>query len=76
MAATAADRRLYKQHDAHWLENGQIMAFSNGNERPEGNFSTVERFTLAITPEGDYPIAADAAWDLCLRLALPLRTRP
>ena len=59
---TAADRRLYKQHDAHWLENGQIMAFSNGNERPEGNFSTVERFTPAITPEGTYPIAADAAW--------------
>ena len=59
---TAEDRTLYKQHDAHWLDNGQIMVFSNGNGRPEGDFSTVERFTPAITQEGTYPISGDAAW--------------
>ena len=59
---TAADRVLYKQHDAHWLDNGQVMAFSNGNERPEGNFSTVEWFTPAMTPEGTYPIDDVLAW--------------
>ena len=58
--APPADRVLYKQHDAHWLDNGQVMAFSNGNERPEDNFSTVERFTPAMTPEGTYPI--DDLW--------------
>lgn len=59
---TASDRTLYKQHDAHWLDNGQIMTFSNGNDRPEGEFSTVERFTPAMTPEGTYPIDNAQAW--------------
>ena len=59
---TPSDRTLYKQHDAHWLDNGQVMTFSNGNERPEGDFSTVERFTPAMTPEGTYPIDDLLAW--------------
>lgn len=44
---TAANKKLFGQHNAHWIENGlpfagQIMIFNNGNGRTGGNYSTVE----------------------------------
>ena len=32
---TEEDRVFHSQHDARWIENGQMMVYSNGNERPE-----------------------------------------
>ena len=40
-AGTAADQRLFTQHDAHWIPKGypgegHILVFNNGNGRPGG----------------------------------------
>jgi hypothetical protein len=45
----AEDQRLFGQHTARWLkETGstKIILFNNGNQRPEGEFSTIEIITL------------------------------
>lgn len=44
------DRKMYKQHDAHWipggyLDSGKIMIFNNGQER-DTLFSTVDVFEI------------------------------
>ena len=44
---TAADQKLFGQHNARWLEKGlpyenQIMIFNNGLNRTGGDYSTVE----------------------------------
>ena len=59
---TASDRVLHSQHDARWIQNGQVMVFSNGNERPDGFFSTVEVITPPLNPEGGYTLEGDAPW--------------
>ena len=59
---TAADRILHSQHDARWIENGQVMVFSNGNERPAGHFSTVEVFTPPTNADGTYNLDPNAPW--------------
>lgn len=59
---TASDRVLHSQHDARWIQNGQIMVFSNGNERPDGLFSTVEVITPPLNSEGGYALAPTEPW--------------
>lgn len=59
---TEADRVLHSQHDARWIDSGQIMVFSNGNERPDGLYSTVEIITPPINPNGTYSIDPTAAF--------------
>ncbi|MES2593443.1 MAG: aryl-sulfate sulfotransferase [Bacteroidota bacterium] len=44
---TTANKKLFGQHNAHWIESGlpyadQIMVFNNGLNRTGGNYSTVE----------------------------------
>lgn len=41
------DRKFFGQHDAHWIDagledEGKIMIFNNGINRPDGNYSTIE----------------------------------
>lgn len=59
---TAADRILYSQHDARWIQDGQIMVFSNGNERPDGLFSTVEVMTPPLNGDGTYYLSPTMPW--------------
>src|SRR5262249_52369420 len=45
-AGTAADRRLFSQHDPHWIPEGlqgagHVLVFNNGGGRPDGNYSSV-----------------------------------
>ncbi|MEZ5963979.1 MAG: aryl-sulfate sulfotransferase [Planctomycetota bacterium] len=61
-AGTEADRQLYWQHDAHWIENhlpggGHIMVFNNGGQdRPGGPHSTVDELVLPPADiGGNYP---------------------
>jgi hypothetical protein len=47
-----SDRIFFMQHDARWIETdypdeGKIMVFNNGLNRPEGNYSSID----IITPE-------------------------
>lgn len=53
----ADDCDLFGQHDARWIGNSQIIVFSNGVDRPQGNFSTVEIFTLPLNSQGAYDLA-------------------
>ena len=55
---TEEDRVFHSQHDARWIENGQMMVYSNGNERPEGPFSTVEIFSPPLLPSGNYNLTS------------------
>lgn len=55
------DRVFHSQHDARWIDNGQMMVFSNGNERLEGLYSTVELFTPPMLPNGTYNLNPDEA---------------
>ncbi len=59
---TAADRILHSQHDARWIQDGQVMVFSNGNERPDGFFSTVEVMTPPLNEDGSYSLNLTSPW--------------
>jgi hypothetical protein len=57
-AGTAADQRLFTQHDAHWIPEGlpgagHMLVFSNG-ARPDGNYSSVDEVVLPVDAEGRY----------------------
>ena len=62
-----ADRRLFSQHDARWIEPGlvgagNIMFFNNGGGRPEGQFSTVDEIAPPVDASGNYTLAAGSAF--------------
>ncbi|MDA0729818.1 MAG: aryl-sulfate sulfotransferase [Bacteroidetes bacterium] len=59
---TGQDQILFSQHDARWIQDGQIMVFSNGNDRPAGEFSTVEIITPPLNEEGLYTLIEGEAW--------------
>lgn len=54
----ASDRILFGQHSAKWIFDtesaGKIMVFNNGQDRPQGDYSTVEIFTPQIDTNGAY----------------------
>jgi Arylsulfotransferase (ASST) len=64
---TVADRQLWLQHDAHWIEPGlagagQIMIFNNGDGRPAGQYSTVITIEPPVDGQGDYALSPGQAW--------------
>ncbi len=64
---TAADQKLYGQHNPHWIETGlnnagDIMVFNNGVGRPEGQYSSVETFTPPLNVNEEYDISATNAY--------------
>ncbi|MCX6273911.1 MAG: aryl-sulfate sulfotransferase [Bacteroidetes bacterium] len=62
-----ADRKLFGQHNPHWIENGladagNIMIFNNGINRPGGNYSSVDIISPPVDSSGNYSIAAGQAF--------------
>lgn len=58
-AGAAADKRLFWQHDAHWIPKGypgegHILVFNNGYGRPGGNHSSVDEIVPSVNARGDY----------------------
>ena len=58
-AGTKADQRLFAQHDAHWIPDGNpgaahIIVFNNGSGRPGGNYSSVDEIVLPVDAQGNY----------------------
>ncbi|MBI5539494.1 MAG: aryl-sulfate sulfotransferase [Bacteroidia bacterium] len=54
-----ANKKLYGQHSAYWIEpgfpfGGSIMLFNNGANRPTGSFSTVDIITTPVDSNGNY----------------------
>lgn len=59
---TADDRMLHSQHDARWIQDGRVMVFSNGNERPDGFYSSVEILTPPLNAGGTYSLTSEGPW--------------
>ena len=52
--------RMYGSHGHYWVEEGlpnagKIMYFNNGDDRPEGYYSTIEMLDLNPDADGNYP---------------------
>ena len=66
-AGTAADRRLFAQHDARWIEPGfpgagNLLVFNNGRGRREGRYSTVDEIASPLSRDRKYRRKAGAAF--------------
>jgi len=64
---TAADQTLYGQHDIQWVPDGDVHAgkllvYNNGQNRPGGNYSSVDVFTAPMDSAGNYVIGATDAF--------------
>jgi len=58
-AGTAADRKLFSQHDAHWIDEGledagKVFVFNNGLDRPGGLVSSVDIIAPPLQEDGSY----------------------
>ncbi|KYK24202.1 hypothetical protein AYK24_06420 [Thermoplasmatales archaeon SG8-52-4] len=66
-AGTDSDQKLFFQHDASWVKpgypgEGNIIVFSNGNNRPSGQYSTIEEFTPPVNSSGEYYLEPGSAY--------------
>ncbi len=78
---TQDDERLYFQHQATWIKPGlpgagNILVFSNGNNRPLGSRSTIDEFVPEVNNDtGEYHLHADGTYgpsDLTWQYYIPL----
>ncbi len=58
-AGTKTDRKLFNQHNAHWIPEslpgaGHLLLFNNGPERPGGSYSSVDELVLPVDSQGNY----------------------
>ncbi len=66
-AGTAADQRLFAQHDAHWIPAGRpgaghVLVFNNGGGRPGGDYSSVDEIVPPVNARGRYVLEPGAAY--------------
>ena len=66
-AGAASDQKLFFQHDATWIKpglpgEGNILVFNNGNNRPSGQYSSVDEFTPPVDSNGVYYLEPDSAY--------------
>ncbi len=62
-----ADRVFYGQHDAKWIpegypNTGKISIYNNGNNRPDGAYSTIEVIEPPLQADGTYAFTAGQAY--------------
>jgi hypothetical protein len=61
---TPDDLRMYGSHGHYWIPEGlpnagNIMYFNNGENRPEGYYSTIEMLTPLENADGSYALDSD-----------------
>jgi hypothetical protein len=66
-AGDTSDRMLFNTHDVHWIADslpgeGRIILFHNGNNRPDGNYSSIEEFMPPVDSSGNYTRHPDSAF--------------
>jgi len=66
-AGAASDQKLFFQHDATWIKpgipgEGHILVFDNGNNRPEGQYSSVDEFAPPVDIDGQYYLEPGSAY--------------
>ena len=67
-AGTKADRKLFRQHNAHWIKSGlpgagHLLLFNNGGERADGSYSSVDELVLPADSHGDYARKPGSAFE-------------
>ncbi len=65
-AGTEDDRKLFEQHDAHWIGSGlpgegNILIFNNGNGRPDDSYSSADEIVPPIDGN-NYELVAGSAY--------------
>ncbi len=63
---TPEDRRLFNQHDVHWIDSGlpgagNVMIFNNGDGKLRPHSSVLE-LLIPLNDDGSYALAGDAAY--------------
>jgi hypothetical protein len=53
------ERRLFAQHNAHWIPKGlpgegHVLVYNNGGRRPDGSYSSVDEVVLPLNEDGSY----------------------
>jgi hypothetical protein len=66
-AGSASDQKLFFQHGAEWIRPGypgagHIIVFNNGNNRPSGQYSSVDEFAPPVDSNGEYYLEPGSAY--------------
>lgn len=66
-AGDASDEKFFKQHDAQWIGSGypgegNILVFNNGNNRPDGSYSSVDEIVPPVDDNGNYFMTPGSAY--------------
>jgi len=66
-AGTTNDQKLFFQHGVSWIlpgypGAGHILVFNNGNNRPSGQYSTVDEFAPPVDTNGQYTLVPGSAY--------------
>jgi hypothetical protein len=67
-AGTKADRKLFSQHNAHWIPRGlpgagHLLVFNNGPDRSDGNYSSVDELEMPADTQGRYTCKPGSAYE-------------
>lgn len=63
----SSNRVNYNQHNVHWISDGlsdagKIMFYNNGNNRPDGTYSSIDIITPLTDVNGNYFLEADTTF--------------
>ncbi|KYK22517.1 hypothetical protein AYK21_03765 [Thermoplasmatales archaeon SG8-52-2] len=66
-AGTNSDQKLFFPHDGTWIEDGHLgegnmLIFNNGNNRPSGQYSTIDEFIPPVDSNGEYYLEEGSAY--------------
>ena len=66
-AGDEGDKKLFRQHDAQWIEpgcpgEGNILVFNNGQNRPDGSYSSVDEIVPPVDENGNYSLTLGSAY--------------
>lgn len=66
-AGGPADKRLFFQHNAHWIPKGlpgagHVLVFNNGQRRSGPAYSSVDEIVLPVDDKGNYTRESGKAW--------------
>jgi cysteine-rich repeat protein len=67
-AGSAGDQQLFGQHDVQWIREGvpgagNVLIFNNGNNRPDGFYTSIDELVLPLNPDGTYSKIAQQAYE-------------
>jgi len=66
-AGNASAQKFFEQHDATWITpgypgEGDILVFNNGNNRPDGEYTSIDEITLPVNSTGHYYLENGSAY--------------